>query len=198
MTDTKPPPPFEYPSSLQDYMINEKEFYLQNPQIAKLATGAVVFNSEGKILIVQRAANEKAFPDCWEIPGGKVDDTDETILHAVARELKEETGLDAIRFVRKVGEFEWDENSKRTGIQSKWKKIIFEVEVKDSEITLDPEEHQAFLFAAEEDIVKDKVVDVPLTYIAPDNKSIKLEAFRLKREGTESRLQMPEQVFQVA
>jgi 8-oxo-dGTP pyrophosphatase MutT (NUDIX family) len=31
-----------------------------------------------------------------------MDDTDETILHAAARELKEETGLTATRAVRKV------------------------------------------------------------------------------------------------
>lgn len=31
-----------------------------------------------------------------------MDDTDKTILHAAARELKEETGLTAVRAVRKV------------------------------------------------------------------------------------------------
>lgn len=34
-----------------------------------------------------------------------MDDSDETILHAAARELKEETGLTAIRGVRKVAQF---------------------------------------------------------------------------------------------
>lgn len=34
-----------------------------------------------------------------------MDDTDETILHAAARELKEETGLTATRVVRKVAQF---------------------------------------------------------------------------------------------
>lgn len=42
-----------------------------------------------------------------EIPGGKVDTTDETLLHAVARELKEETGLTAVRVVHKVQQFEF-------------------------------------------------------------------------------------------
>jgi 8-oxo-dGTP pyrophosphatase MutT (NUDIX family) len=34
-----------------------------------------------------------------------MDDTDETILHAAARELKEETALTATRVVRKVAQF---------------------------------------------------------------------------------------------
>lgn len=59
------PPPFEYPSSLEEYMITEKQFYQRNPLYTKLATGAVVFNSDGKLLLVQRAASEKAFPNAW-------------------------------------------------------------------------------------------------------------------------------------
>lgn len=116
----------------------------------------------------------------------------------MARELKEETGLHAIRFVRKVGEFGWGEKSITTGSQSNWHKIIFEVEVKDFEIRLDPEEHQEYLFATEEEVVNEQVVDVPLNYITPDNKMIKLEAFRLKRESSGSQLKMPKLVLQVA
>jgi hypothetical protein len=72
------------------------------------------------------------------------------------------------------------------------------MEVKGSEITLDPEEHQAYLFATEEDIVNEQVMDVPLTYIAPDNKVIKLEAFRLRKEAGESHLNMPERILAIA
>ena len=56
--------PFEVPSSLSEYLIPEEEFYQKNPQYRALATGAVVFH-EGQILLVQRSASEKAFPNFW-------------------------------------------------------------------------------------------------------------------------------------
>ncbi|KAF2180577.1 hypothetical protein K469DRAFT_639535 [Zopfia rhizophila CBS 207.26] len=182
MSDTKLP--FECPSSLNEYLIPEKEFYIQNPHYNMLCTGAVVFNSEGKLLLIQRASDEKAFPNCWEVPGGKVDDDDETLLHAVARELKEETGLDVTKIVRKVAEFGWKEKHKRTAQDQSWLKHIFEVEVKEmKEIVLDPAEHQRYLFVTEKEVVNDKVGDVQLSYITPPNKAVKLEAFRLRRDA---------------
>ena len=46
-----------------------------------------------KILLLKRSPAEKLFPYHWEIPGGKVDDTDKTIWDALKREVNEETGL---------------------------------------------------------------------------------------------------------
>jgi 8-oxo-dGTP pyrophosphatase MutT (NUDIX family) len=119
-----------------------------------------------------------------EIPGGKVDDTDETILHAVAREVKEETGLDVTRIVRKVGEFGWEEYSKRRARQVVWHKVVFEVEVKSTDtIVLDPVEHQDYLFAAQDEIVADQTAaGVPLTWITLPNKEVNVEAFRLRQK----------------
>lgn len=49
-----------------------------------------------------------------------MDDTDETILHAAARELKEETGLTAIRVVRKVAQFTFPDG----GPEKMWLKVF--------------------------------------------------------------------------
>ena len=57
--------PFEYPASLQEYVITERQFFEQNPQYTHVCSGAVVFNSEGKLLLVQRAKEEHAFPNAW-------------------------------------------------------------------------------------------------------------------------------------
>jgi isopentenyldiphosphate isomerase len=57
--------PFEYPPSLQEYMVPDREFLQQHPQIHILCSGAVVFNEEGKMLLVQRAKEEHAFPNLW-------------------------------------------------------------------------------------------------------------------------------------
>ncbi|KAJ4319118.1 Transcriptional activator of fatty acid utilization [Neodidymelliopsis sp. IMI 364377] len=89
-----------------------------------------------------------------------MDDTDETILHAAARELKEETGLIATRAVRKVTQFAFSDGWKNRPTKT-WLKLIFQFEVKDAEsITLDPIEHQNYLWASEEEVVNDLVAPV--------------------------------------
>jgi isopentenyldiphosphate isomerase len=55
----------DYPSSLQEYAVSEQEYLRQHPEFDLLVSGAVVFNKEGKLLLVQRAADEKAFPNFW-------------------------------------------------------------------------------------------------------------------------------------
>jgi isopentenyldiphosphate isomerase len=57
--------PFEYPASLQEYMVSEAEYFKQHPEYQALVTGIVVFNHEGKLLLVQRAKDELAFPNLW-------------------------------------------------------------------------------------------------------------------------------------
>ena len=136
---------------------------------------------ETRLLLVQRSSRD-SLPDLWEVPGGSSDRRDPTILHSVARELFEETGLRLNRFVRQVGDgivFE-------TGPESNKKrclKLSFEVEVSEIpstsqdhlhgqydtarlednggiagqvldsiSITLHPAEHQKFAWATEEDI----------------------------------------------
>jgi 8-oxo-dGTP pyrophosphatase MutT (NUDIX family) len=51
-----------------------------------------------------------------------MDDTDETILHAAARELKEETGLIATRVVRKVTQFTFSDGWKNRPTKT-WLKV---------------------------------------------------------------------------
>jgi isopentenyldiphosphate isomerase len=58
-------PAFDYPASLQEYAVNEAEYLRQHPEYHVLCTGAVVFDKNGKLLLVQRAADEKAFPNLW-------------------------------------------------------------------------------------------------------------------------------------
>jgi 8-oxo-dGTP diphosphatase len=59
----------------------------------RLVVVAALIESEGKILACQRRKND-AFGLKWEFPGGKVQQ-DESPAQALARELKEELGVDA-------------------------------------------------------------------------------------------------------
>jgi hypothetical protein len=99
--------------------------------------------------------------------------------------LKEESGLTATRVVRKVAEFTFGERPGRP--PTTWLKLTFEMEVEDvSKVTLDPIEHQNFLFASEEEVVNGLVGDIKLVYASPPSRTATLEAFRLKNEASSS------------
>lgn len=58
-----------------------------------VSVGALIFNSEGKILLCKRSKNAKNERGCWEAPGGAVE-FGETLEHAIVREMKEELGVE--------------------------------------------------------------------------------------------------------
>jgi 8-oxo-dGTP pyrophosphatase MutT (NUDIX family) len=44
---------------------------------------------EGRVLLVHRSPNRRAYPDVWDLPGGHIE-TGETELAALTREMHEE------------------------------------------------------------------------------------------------------------
>jgi ADP-ribose pyrophosphatase YjhB (NUDIX family) len=54
------------------------------------AVGAIVFDERGRVLLVERGKPPSA--GSWTVPGGRVEGA-ETLAQAVAREVREETGL---------------------------------------------------------------------------------------------------------
>ena len=56
-----------------------------------------IIDEQNRFLIVRRSDTDWWRPLHWEIPGGKIDDTDETANHAAIREVQEETGIDLIQ-----------------------------------------------------------------------------------------------------
>jgi ADP-ribose pyrophosphatase YjhB (NUDIX family) len=55
-----------------------------------VAVGAFVFDPEGRVLLVERGSPPGE--GLWSVPGGKLE-PGETLVQAVAREVREETGL---------------------------------------------------------------------------------------------------------
>lgn len=53
----------------------------------------VVMTGDGRVLLLQRSDESQWSPDKFELPGGKIDPTGESLPAAVRRELLEETGL---------------------------------------------------------------------------------------------------------
>ena len=145
---------------------------------ASLVVGATITQGfTDKILLLKRSPAEKLFPHHWEIPGGKVDDTDKTIWDALKREVHEETGLSIQKSNVLYGEmgFEWalgedieesditkaemgfgwglDEGVKNDAEMALELNFMVGIEELLEEVKLDPEEHLESLWADETDIV---------------------------------------------
>ena len=58
--------------------------------IPVVAVGAIVFDAEGRVLLVERGTPPGV--GLWSVPGGKLEPR-ETLAQAVAREVREEIGL---------------------------------------------------------------------------------------------------------
>ncbi|CAI4219020.1 unnamed protein product [Parascedosporium putredinis] len=120
-----------------------------------LAVGAHVYDPAGRVLLVQRAAGD-SMPNLWEVPGGAADAEDPTLFKAAARELWEETGLRARHLARVITEGR-DRAPGSVFTNSRGTKILckfsFEIEVEScEEVQIDPNEHQAYVWASEEEV----------------------------------------------
>ena len=154
------------------------------PFYSYLAVGALVFDSSSpaRILLIQRAATD-SMPNRYETAGGGCDDEDPTILHSVARELWEETGLTAARIGPQIG----------TGhlFLSRSGKVVckfnFLVEAQRGSdggfnVKLDPNEHQSYLWAAEDEVKAERAGDIELKFTTKGQKAIILDAFETAKK----------------
>ncbi|KAJ1818304.1 hypothetical protein LPJ56_003870 [Coemansia sp. RSA 2599] len=113
------------------------------------------------VLVVQRSANERSYPNQWEIPGGHVD-PGETIVQAVEREVFEETALVTTEVVSEFeGFYYWSTKYEESESDDSLDKhpsictfqINFCVRVEDvSDIKLNPDEHQKHAWCTLENI----------------------------------------------
>jgi 8-oxo-dGTP pyrophosphatase MutT (NUDIX family) len=160
--------------------------------------------SPPRLLLIQRAAHDWC-PSLWELPGGSADPLPGVrVVDEAARELWEETGLRATSATALVGTYTWidgenvdgevtrgdgDPESEVRNKKAVWKgTFLFEVEGnqgagegEDGEdgarVVLDPEEHQAFVWATEDEAKMDRCGDVDIRWTFAAQKANALEAF---------------------
>lgn len=109
--------------------------------------GAVIFNPEGKLLIIQRNKDEDIYPEMWELPSGKREFL-ESSTNALVREAKEEVGLD-IKVAQPFSVFEYQiekPDQLRDSTQ-----INFIVTTDSTDVKLSGE-HQAFAWISENEV----------------------------------------------
>lgn len=132
-------------------------------------------------------------PNKWELPGGAVDAADATVLHGAARELLEEAGLRARRFTHVItegpgaapGQIFPNRDQTKT-----WCRFTFGVEVEVEGdvgelgfgVRLDPNEHQDFVWATEEEVRAERNVERSLPITKESMRAVMLEAFRLRKD----------------
>ncbi|KAE8382710.1 hypothetical protein BDV26DRAFT_253041 [Aspergillus bertholletiae] len=184
MAAPNPPHPYRTSSALGPYKIPINTYILQNApdRLAGILSASVIIH-RGRVLLIQRIADDEC-PNVWEVPGGVADDN-ETIVDCAVRELREETGLRASAVTAMLGEFEWIDTSNSASDlpgKGKWKVFIFRVIVEGSDqehldITIDPKEHKAYLWATEEEVRRDLCGDVRLEWISLNQKKTILETF---------------------
>ncbi|KAG9049524.1 hypothetical protein FS837_010004 [Tulasnella sp. UAMH 9824] len=133
--------------SVRAWSLSISEFRIQRLSLKgkRLVVGVAVFDTSSQLLLLQRSASEDTM---YEIPGGHVEGVDESIGHAVGRELKEETGLTLKHIVE---EFEGFECETSKGITAQLNFVV-ELEEDDMKVTMNPEEHQAFDWVSEMEI----------------------------------------------
>ena len=102
--------------------------------------GIVLINSENKVFVAKRIDNPKDF---WQMPQGGVDEG-ENLLNAAYRELKEETSIFNVKWIKEIEDWtQYDLPSKLIGIiwkgrykgqKQKW--FIFKFLGNDTEINI--------------------------------------------------------------
>ena len=187
-TPKEPQRKFTIAPTLEPWSISAREYIMFHQKVQEwnaIGTASVVFDPFGKVLLIQRAKHD-SFPNKWELPGGAADWEDPSLLHAAARELWEESGLFAKGFTHVVTEGPGREPGFVFSSRSKTEtycRFTFQVEVEDCDaVKLDPNEHQDFVWASEDEVRDQKVGERELPITTESMAAVVLEAFKLRKE----------------
>lgn len=176
---------FTFSPSLSPFAITVKEHLAAHPEYEGIAAGALVFDSQNRLLILQHASHD-SMPNRWEVPGGACDFTDETILHGIVREVFEESGLKVTALKHQL-EPPYGHNVFLTSTKKlKICKYTFEAEVESTdEVKLDPNEHQMYLWVTKEECrshcveMEGERVEIKFTHAAQEGAI--LEGFGMRK-----------------
>ncbi|MBU1030996.1 MAG: NUDIX domain-containing protein [Nanoarchaeota archaeon] len=119
-------------------------------EIIRFIVGAVIV-IDSKVLLLQRPEVD-FMGGIYEFPSGKVE-IGESLLAALHREVKEETGLNILKIIKYVGHFDYESKSGK-----KTRQFNFAVIVSDSS-KLKLTEHDNYIWSREEELSKYEVTD---------------------------------------
>lgn len=114
--------------------------------IEKIVVGAII-SEDGKVLVLRRKQDD-FLGGLDELPSGHVENG-ESVLAALRREVKEETGLKVTRINQLVGQFDY-----LTGSGKKARQLNFAVEVECSDSSITLTEHSTYKWAGPKEVEK--------------------------------------------
>lgn len=118
-----------------------------------LIVHTVIYNDDQKVLIVKRSKANDVLSEFWDIPGGTLEDGEDPAAGAT-REAREETGLD-IADLRLFFEHSNVDSTKNKQFVT----LVFAARYPGGEITLNPGEHEEYVWIDPAEIGKYKTVD---------------------------------------
>lgn len=186
--DKRPLFSFEHDPSAADFTVSKASYLAARPGVTfgYIATTILVLDtstpSNPRILLLQRAASDED-PNRWEPPGGACDDDDESILHAAARELQEEAGLEVTWIGGPVGDphfFSLD-NGGRVCRFTFATPVSADAAGSPPTVTLNPREHQRFVWATEAEVRAKKAGGFDLEFTAEEVERLVIQAFEFFR-----------------
>lgn len=152
-----------------------------------IATGNIVFNLAGKVLILQRASQDSKM-DHWETPGGTVEKIDDTIISEAARTFEETCNLVPETFARAVpgddGELEevltdWEPSK----VFGRFTFVVLVDVDSTTKVRLDPTKHKDFAWVTEEEVREQKFGQREISFTHEGVKQRLLETFSSKKAG---------------
>lgn len=165
--------------TLHQFGVSLETYLMTNPTIKGVIVSAVVLHHD-QILLIQRAATD-GFPNMWETPGGGVDLGDETLSHALTRELLEETGLVLKDVMGLLDQLEFEGASG----EGRYRKLTFLVSVEDADgqhedpqVVLNPMEHQDFMWVSKDDLRTGFCGQREIKFAYPGQRETLFAAFR--------------------
>jgi len=127
-----------YLNEIPEVTLNNLLTQAKKDSIQKIVGGAHVFR-DGKLLLLIRAKGE-FMEGLVELPSGNID-PGESLVDGLVREVKEETGLDALSVKKYIDYFDYT-----SGSGKKARQFNFIVEVGDGNVVLNPSEHGEYMF----------------------------------------------------
>ncbi|MFD7239427.1 NUDIX hydrolase [Streptomyces syringium] len=124
--------------SLDTALLEDLARTAERDGITKTVVGAVIADTDGKVLLLHRPTDDY-LGGLWELPSGGVD-AGETLIEALRREVAEETGLTVTAVGTYLGHFDY-----RSGSGRATRQFNFTATITGETVTLT--EHDAHLWA---------------------------------------------------
>lgn len=194
-----------YDPSLKSFASPPSTFLEPRPHIKRILASTVLFHplpppSSPPLTLLLRRHPSDWNPLKWETPGGSVDGSDQSMISAATRELREEAGLMATKAVcciavkdKNVEGYKVEDEGRvwtfpEPGTDWSWAKITFLMEVdggNGAEVKLQDEEHVDYRWVTEEEVTNGRFQGGKagkIEFVSEVVRLAILEGFRIKTE----------------